>query len=82
LPEAAGDALMYAANVDCMLQTALWAWDLAQGVASDEVTFFASIALGQALIFSGDGAEAAVHLRRGLAMMEFLGRALAQPPAC
>ena len=70
LAEAAGDALMYAANVDRMLQTARWAWDLAQEVASDEVTFFASIALGQALIFSGEGADAAAHLRRGLATME------------
>jgi DNA-binding CsgD family transcriptional regulator len=70
LAEAAGDALMYAADVERMLRTARWAWELAQGVADEEVTIFASIALGQALIFSGQGAAGAQHLRRGLALME------------
>src|SRR5262249_42392217 len=70
LAEAAGDGLMYAADGERMLHTARWAWELAQGVSSEEVHFFVDIALGQALIFAGHGSEGAGHIRQGLAMIE------------
>jgi DNA-binding CsgD family transcriptional regulator len=72
LAEAAGDALMYAATVQPMLESARWAWELANSVADQEpeVAVLTRIALGQALIFSGDGAQGAGYIRRGLDVME------------
>jgi DNA-binding CsgD family transcriptional regulator len=70
LAEAAGDALMYSARVQPMLETARWASELAQGIDDPEVSFFTSIALGQSLIMAGSGSEGATHIRRGLAIME------------
>jgi DNA-binding CsgD family transcriptional regulator len=70
LAEAAGDALMYAATVQPMLETARWAWDLAQGVADEELSFFTSMALGQSLTMAGRGSEGARHIRRALAIVE------------
>lgn len=72
LAEAAGDALMYAATVQPMIETARWAWELTNGVIDDdpEVAVLTRIALGQALIFVGEGAEGARYIREGLAVME------------
>jgi DNA-binding CsgD family transcriptional regulator len=70
LAEAAGDALMYAARVQPMLETARWAWDLARGIDNPEVAFFTNIALGQSLIMAGSGSEGAMHIRQGLAIIE------------
>jgi AAA ATPase domain len=69
LAEASGDALMYTARVPIMLETARWAWDLAQGVNNEEVSFFASMAFGQALIYDNH-AEGATHVRNALATIE------------
>ena len=72
LAEAAGDALMYAATVQPMIETARWAWELANGVVEHdpEVAVLTRIALGQALIFAGEGAQGASLIREGLAVME------------
>jgi len=72
LAEAAGDALMYAATVQPMLETAQWAWQLASTVVEHdpELEVLTKVALGQALIFAGEGARGASLIREGLAVME------------
>jgi DNA-binding CsgD family transcriptional regulator len=72
LAEAAGDALMYAATVQPMIETARWAWELANSVIEHdpEVAVLTRIALGQALIFAGEGAQGASLIREGLDVME------------
>src|SRR5260370_40907504 len=55
-----------------MIETARWAWELAHGVVEwdAEVAVVTRIALGQALIFAGEGAQGASLIRDGLAVME------------
>ncbi|MBV9358491.1 MAG: helix-turn-helix transcriptional regulator [Chloroflexi bacterium] len=66
----ATEALLYAGAAQLMIQTARRAWDLAASVADDEqVAFFASMALGQASILSGQGPDGAVYMRRAAAIM-------------
>jgi DNA-binding CsgD family transcriptional regulator len=67
----ATEALLYAGAAEQMVQTARRACDLATSVGDDEeVAFFTSMALGQALILMGQGAEGAVFIRRAEAIMQ------------
>jgi DNA-binding CsgD family transcriptional regulator len=70
LAEAAANGFMYAGLAERMLATARRAWHLAQVAGTDEATYFGAMALGQALIVNGQGAEGAQLVRRGLAIME------------
>jgi DNA-binding CsgD family transcriptional regulator len=67
----ATEALLYAGQAELMIQTARRAWDLAASVHDDEqVAFFASVALGQGLIMSGQGPDGAAFMRRAAAIMD------------
>jgi DNA-binding CsgD family transcriptional regulator len=67
----ATEALLYIGAVELMVRTARRAWDLAASVGEDEeIEFFASMALGQGLIMSGQGADGAAYMRRAVAIME------------
>jgi DNA-binding CsgD family transcriptional regulator len=62
----AADACTYAAQPETMLVTARQAWDLVPADASDREKAFASLALGAALIFNGQGRSGARLLREAI----------------
>jgi hypothetical protein len=70
LAESATDAVFYSGSAEMMLDTAEAAWDLALIANEEEATFFAGMALGQALMINGRGAEGSELMRKCVSMME------------
>jgi DNA-binding CsgD family transcriptional regulator len=66
----ATDACVYAGRPEAMLDPARRAYDLLPGDASDRERFFANLALGTALIYSGEGDEGTRMLREAVAVLE------------
>ncbi len=62
----AADACTYAAQPETMLMTARRAWELVPANAGDRERAFASLALGAALIFNGQGRAGARRLREAI----------------
>jgi hypothetical protein len=65
----AADACTYACQPETMLVTARRAWDLVPADAGDRDRAFASLALGGALIFNGQGNEGAKLLREAIQLV-------------
>jgi DNA-binding CsgD family transcriptional regulator len=66
----AADACAYAARPGPMLQAAQGAWAALAPGAGGRERFFASLALGMALIYNGRGEEGAAHVRRAVEILE------------
>jgi DNA-binding CsgD family transcriptional regulator len=66
----AADACVYAGRPDAMLPTARRAAELLPDDAGEREVFFASLALGTALVFNGEGEEGARQIRRAVAILE------------
>jgi DNA-binding CsgD family transcriptional regulator len=66
----ATDACVYAGRADAMLEPARRARDLLPSDAGDRERFFASIALGTALIYAGEGQDGARLLREAITILE------------
>jgi DNA-binding CsgD family transcriptional regulator len=67
----AADACTYAAQPETMLVTARRAWELVPSDAGDREKAFASLALGAALIFNGDGRAGARLLREAIRLVAY-----------
>jgi DNA-binding CsgD family transcriptional regulator len=66
----AADACVYAARPEPMLRAARGAWDALQPDADERQRFFASLALGTALIYNGSGEEGAALVREAVEILE------------
>jgi DNA-binding CsgD family transcriptional regulator len=70
LAESATDAVFYSGSAKTMMEDAQAAWDLALIAGQEEATFFAGMALSQALMINGRGAEGAELMRKCVSMMD------------
>jgi DNA-binding CsgD family transcriptional regulator len=75
----AAEACVYAGRPATMLQTARRAEALLAPPAGERGAFFASLALGQALVYNGNGDEGARHLRRAVSILEASGALSGEP---
>jgi DNA-binding CsgD family transcriptional regulator len=66
----AADGGVYAGRPETMLRTAQRAWALLAPAAGERETAFASLALGTALIFNGQGAEGSELVRDAIALID------------
>jgi DNA-binding CsgD family transcriptional regulator len=66
----AAESCLYASEPEAMLRAARRAWDAQTAASSERARFFAALALGTALTFTGQGDEGAGRLREANELLE------------